>query len=229
MGVGSDFNQVLQQTPIFQNKDAQLAAVQQQLNADRQRVYGPNNPYYNPYTDPQFNHQQTQQVQQQPQQMPQSIVEQPKNNEYLQGHPIERVDQLREVIVGLDGRVSLFPLFSENEIYTKYTNLDGLPEGRRYILDETWSLADIMDPEPIGAQDLKPMLTQLQELQKEIREELKALREERENGTTNEHISADSTAVDNNRSKSDATATTATKSKSSNATKSTNTTTDAKG
>lgn len=236
------FNQMQQmQQQQFQLKEDRLNAINQELATRRDAQYTPYSYPGYPYGMPNVQQMQNpspyppQNMQNQiPQneQMPiqQQAEPQKPKNEYLQGHPIEREDQLHDVIVGLDGRVSIFPFFAENAIYTKNLNIDGLPEYKRYILDDSFEMKDeTTSNNTQNIPDLAPVLAQLETLQAEIREELQALREERKNGTTSEPVPASDSASNDKGSKSNATSATTAKPKSRDAASSGAANADAKG
>lgn len=247
----NNFGQI---SPQQQEREARLNALEQEMAARKNTMYNPYNyqgfpqqPQNQPYMqNPQDMYQQPQN-----QQNPQQPVEQPiptktpepqnqtqSQNEYLQGYPIEGMDQLREARVGLDGRVSIFPFLSEESIYTKQTNLDGLPEYKRFVLDESFQMEDLSNISSDNA-NLTPVIEELKTLQAEIRSELKALREERKNvsaksddstdTSATESVSADNSAVNDKRNKPNAASSTATKSKPRDATNSSDSSSDAKG
>lgn len=231
-----------------QQKEERLRALEQE-NAMRQNAqytpYSyPGYPWYpiqqpsDPQNYPQQPNQQMPPQQQQPTPQPIPTTQEPQQapNEYLQGYPIEGFSQLREARVGLDGRVSIFPFLAENSIYTKNTNLDGLPEYRRYILDESFSMEEIANPDS-EATKLETMLKQILSTQDELRAELKALKEEKKNesvstnpsAATEPQPAADNSAGDAKRSKPNATSSTTAKSKPADATVPGDPAADAKG
>lgn len=54
----------------------------------------------------------------------------------LKGRIVTSIDEARASQIDLDGSPSFFPSPSENKIYVKYLNLDGVPEFVVYTLDK---------------------------------------------------------------------------------------------
>lgn len=237
-------------SPEQQTREARLNALEQEQAMRRDAQYQPwSYPGY-PYGTPQnYISPQNPQAQIPQQIMPnsqsqipsQSISESQNNqnsNEYLQGYPIEGLDQLREARVGLDGRVSIFPFLAENCVYTKQTNLDGLPEYKRFILDESFEMEEISNPVSEDSNNLKAVIAKMESLHAEMYAELQALREERKNATAVSNESTNtasgsnktsSPAGSNKRGRSNANSSTTTDSKSANESGSGDPISDAKG
>lgn len=79
----------------------------------------------------------------------------------LKGRMVMGVEEARAAQIDFDGSVSYFPCPAENKIYSKSTDLNGMPVFLTYVLQEPVPAAD-------GLADIKTRLAKIEDVLKEL-------------------------------------------------------------